>query len=84
MVIAAARTITIIISIIGTIIGIGIGGGGADNNYPTTSTCPDNRRSNSGSRVWRRLGISSNDKIVVQPTSANNPMAGCSTSWSSV
>ena len=28
--------------------------------------------------------VSSNADTVVQPSSANNPMAGCSTSWSSV
>ena len=27
---------------------------------------------------------SSMDDVVAQPSSANNPMAGCSTSWSSV
>ena len=28
--------------------------------------------------------VSSNADTVCQPSSANNPMAGCSTSWSSV
>jgi len=49
-------------------------------NRDTNTTSPFVSRSN----VPVAPKDSSNADTVVQPSSANNPMAGCSTSWSSV
>jgi hypothetical protein len=52
----------------------------AARNRDTNTTSPFVSRSN----VPVAPKVSSSADIVVQPSSANNPMAGCSTSWSSV
>ena len=52
----------------------------AARNRDTNTTPPFVSRSN----VPVTPKVSSNADIVGQPSSANNPMAGCSTNWSSV
>ena len=52
----------------------------AARNRDTNTTSPFVSRSN----VPVAPKVSSNADTVGQPSSANNPMAGCSTSWSSV
>ena len=52
----------------------------AARNRDTSTTSPFVSRSN----VPVAPKVSSNAKTVVQPSSANNPMAGCPTSWFSV
>ena len=66
----------------------------AARNRDTNTTSPFvSRLSEAPSPIgWERVAerpgegspkVSSNADTVVQPSSANNPMAGCSTSWSS-
>jgi len=52
----------------------------AAHNRDTNTTSPFVSRCN----VPVAPKVSSSADTVVQPSSANNPMAGCSTSWSSV
>jgi len=52
----------------------------AARNGDTNTTSPFVSRGN----VPVARTVSSNADTVVQPSYANNPMAGCSTSWSSV
>ena len=58
----------------------GLNRSNAARNRDPNTTSPFVSRSN----VPVAPKVSSNADTVCQPSSANNPMAGCSTSWSSV